>query len=359
MAALNISELPLSVDAESGIDANYEKARQVHIKKAGQFFELPANGNRQLIPACSQWVLSITDAALVVKPEDFPVRGWLLLASAVMLWGMTTLAILGLSGSGGQDGVDAIALVGAVVCLFFVLLFLYLITSQPVSRPVLLDRKSGKVMQMKGRRELAIADWSSLRPFVELIYTAQAMPIWRLHLIQTDEKNNVVNKFLLKILAPGPSGCACYYEYLHRYMEGQWDGIPDTLLVHGTRRTLLRQFRNDFGWMFGKKLAWGEKPLWLRVLTFVLMPVLTFVIWPFGLFILLGSRLGWVAKFPPDIQEAGGRGVLPPPLVSRIREEPQLAAIEQVLYGSIIIGATATWAWLGFHYLGLFFKSLG
>lgn len=139
MPLLNISDLPLSFDAESDIDANYEKARQVHIKKAGQFFELPANGNRQLIPACSQWVLSITGAALVVKPEDFPVRGWLLLASAVMLWGAVTLAILGLSGSGGQDGVDAIALVGAVVCLFFVLLFLYLITSQPVSRPVLLD----------------------------------------------------------------------------------------------------------------------------------------------------------------------------------------------------------------------------
>lgn len=358
MTVLNTSDLALSFDAEELIDRSYEKGRQVHISKAGQFFELQASGNEQLIPACSQWVLSINDVAMQVKPEDFPVRGWLLLASAVMLWGTATLAILGLSGGGSQDGVDPIAIIGAVVCLFFALLFFYLIASQPVSRPVLLNRKTGKVMQIQGKKKLVVADWSNLRPFVELIYTAQAMPIWRFHLIQTDEKNNVVSKFLLKILAPGPSGCACYYEYLHRYMKGQWDGIPDTLLVHGVRRTLLRQFRNDFGWMFGKKQAWNDRPLWLRALIFMLLPLLTVVIWPFGLFILLGSRLGWVAKFSPDIQKAVDEGVLPSPLASRIRDEPRLALSEQMLYGFIIVGATVVWGWLGFHYLGLFFRSL-
>jgi hypothetical protein len=358
VAALNISELSLSFDAEKDIDRDYEKGHKVHIRKAGQFFELPGKGNEQLIPACSQWVLSINDVAMQVKPEDFPVRGWLLLASTILLGGMATLSSLVFSaGNGALNSADAIALTGAAICLTFAIFFLYLIFSQPVSRPVLLNRKTGKVAQMQERRRLVVADWSNLRPFVELIYTAQAMPIWRFHLIETDENNNVVNKFLLKILAPGPSGCACYYEYLLRYMKAQWNGLPDTLLVHGVRRSLLRQFRNDFAWMFGKKRSWSERPVWLKALTFVLLPVFSVVSWPFGFFILLGSRFGWIPRFPAEVEEKARGGVMPSELAPRIHEEPPLAVTERLLYSAIILLSTVVWGGLVFHFLKLLYLS--
>lgn len=362
MPVLNISDLSLCFEAEKEIDRDYEKARRVQIPKGGQFFELPSTGDERLVPSCSQWVLSIDDVALKVKPEDFPAKGWMLLSSFLFLYGAAFVSVLAirLYRSNPEDYLLGVSILGFALFIFLlisVVSFTWLVR-QPLSRPVLLNRRTGRVAQVQSRNKIVESSWSDLRPFVELIYTAQAMPIWRLHLVQTDDQNKVVKSFLLKILVPGAGGAACYFEYLRRYMSGRWAGLPDTTIVHGMRRSLLRQFRNDFGWMFGKRHSWSERPAWLKALMFLLMPLLTFAIWPFGFFILLGSRFGWMPHFSSEIDTQAEGGSVPAELVARLHDEPALALAERLLYGGIIFFATAVWAWLGFDYVINFFGAI-
>jgi hypothetical protein len=328
VSALNIDDVSLSNQAEADIRKSYESGRHAVVPKAGQLFELPY-GDPRLIPKCEQWVFDIDDAALRIKPSDFPAKGWLLVTVALCV----------------------------IAALFFGVALVISVCRQPLDWPVLFNRRTGKVIQMQGKQMVG-ADWAALRPFVERVYNAQGAPFWKLRLLQLNEAGAVEKNLVLKALAPGPEGCAAYFEYLRRYMQGQWEGIPDTLVVHGLRRSLLRQFRNDFGWMFGKKRAWAERPTWLKALTIVLMPVLTFVIWPFGFFVLLGSRAGWQPTFPADAEAQAQGGAMPPQLKSKIRQEPELAASERVLYAAIVVISTVIWAWLIFGYLGPFFTSL-
>lgn len=247
--------------------------------------------------------------------------------------------------------------IGGLFFIFFAVAFLRVIVTQPFSWPTLFLRRSGKVIQVQGRDKVEAA-WSDLHPFVERIYTPQGRPIWRLQLIQTDASNKVLKNINGKVMAERADDCARYYEYLHRYMLGQWEGIPDTLLVSGMRRSLLREFRNSFGWMFGKQRPWAEKPLWLKTLTIMLLPVLTFVFWPLGFFVLVGSRLGWVPKFSREDEQAASGGTLPPELAPRIHVEPPLALTEKLLYTTIIVVSTVVWGAWAYHYLGLFFHGL-
>jgi hypothetical protein len=354
VTVLNIDDISLNAQAESDIRECYERGRRVIIPKAGELFELPY-GDSRLIPQCDQWVFGIDDTTLRIKPSDFPAKGWLFVAVAFCVIGVLFFGIESLPK--GNLGYDYIAMVMAAFCALFGAALAISVLRQPLDWPALLNRRTGRVVQMQGKQVVS-ADWVALRPFVERVYNAQGAPFWKLRLLQLGQDGTVEKDFVLKALAPGPEGCASYFEYIRRYMQGDWKGVPDTLVVSGLRRSVLRQFRNDFGWMFGKRRSWSDKPLWLKALTFMLMPILTFVIWPFGFFILLGSRAGWAPKFPGEAESQARNGVVPPELTQRIHQEPELAVAEKLLYVAIIVISTIIWAWLIFHYLGLFLASL-
>lgn len=354
MNLLNVNDIEANNQAESDVRGCYERGRRAVIPKAGELFELPY-GDQRLIPLCDQWVFGIDDVALRIKPSDFPAKGWLFVAVAfcviaVLFFGVESLPK-------GDLGYDYIAMGMTVFCGLFGIALTASVLRQPVDWPVVLNRRTGQVVQVQGKQVVA-ADWASLRPFVERLYNAQGAPFWKLRLLQLGEDGSVKKDVVIKALAPGPEGCASYFEYLRRYMQGEWDGVPDTLVVHGLRRSLLRQFHNDFGWIFGRERSWGNKPSWLKALTFLLMPILTFAVWPFGFFILLGSRAGWVPKFAADVESQSQDGAVPAQLIPRIHQEPLLAVAEKLLYLSTIVISSVIWTWLIFHYVGLFLVCL-
>lgn len=355
MTSLNIDDVVVSNEAGSEIRNSYERGRRVSIPKTGELFELPY-GDSRLKPQCQQWVLGIDDTTLRIKPADFGTRGWMLLNAAMFFVG-TLFALFWAVTLYRQNPSDSLIIVvplsvGAAIFAGISVVSLAWSIRQPLGWPVIFNRRTSRVVQMQGRQVVS-ADWSSLRPFVERVYNAQGAPFWKLRLLQVGAAGEVQKNLVMKLLAPGPEGCASYFEYLRRYMDGSWTGLPDTLLVHGMRRSLLRQFRNDFGWMFGKRRAWNERPFWLKALTFILMPVLTTIFWPVGFFVMLGSRLGWAPQFPPDVEAEAKGGKVPAELASRIHNEPALASFERLFYGGIMIFATAIWIWLGVHYFEL------
>ncbi|MGY3041817.1 hypothetical protein ACVWWQ_003451 [Rhodanobacter sp. TND4EL1] len=358
MTLLNLTDKRLNNEAGQEIIDCYEKGRRVSLPKRGQFFELPLGGNERLVPYCDEWILKINDAIMTIRPASNSVRGWFLIIAVLCFFVSIFSWISSLPGSpSNDDNWDLISLVGGGFFTLFGIAITYMVLRQPIGWPTLFSRCTGQVVQMQGRNRVEAA-WSDLRPFIERTYTPQGRPIWRLQLIQTDASNKVVKNIAAKVMAERADDCARYYEYLHRYMLGQWEGIPDTLLVSGMRRSLLREFRNSFGWMFGKQRPWAEKPLWLKTLTIMLLPVLTFVFWPLGFFVLVGSRLGWVPKFSREDEQAASGGTLPPELAPRIHVEPPLALTEKLLYTTIIVVSTVVWGAWAYHYLGLFFHGL-
>lgn len=350
MSTLNTSDNGRDDDAGVTIAQTFEQGRRAYVRKAGQMFELPSAGDPDLIPKCHLWALGVDDTAFRTTPDDMPGRGWLLILVAFMYGAAAAFVYLSSPLIPVNKSWDPIGLSCAIFGLVFGTMILRVVIFTSDGAPTIFNRRKGYVVQMQGRDRIE-AEWSKLRPFVERNYTAQGLPMYRFRLLELDAEGKVVKNINVKSLANGPADCARYYEYLKRYMAGQWEGLPDTLLKSGLRRPLLREFRSGFGWMFGRKRAWHERPLWLKALQVVLMPITTFVIWPWGFFTLLGTRLGWLPRFPSDVEADARGGSVPPELAPRIHEEPPLALTEKLLYPAIMLGCTLVWPIWGWRWV--------
>lgn len=354
--ANNLTDVSLSAGVQREVFLGYESGRRVRIPKRGSFFELPP-GDPRLIPISGQWVLSIDDVAVRLKPADVPGRGMMLLL--VFLLAVSDV-LFGYSGviewkNHGFGFVPIFFLSMSAVVLIFSILLIHWIIKEPVDYPVLLNRRTRKIIQMRGREKVE-ADWSELRPFVERAYSASAAVFWKLHVIKPTPAGAAEKHIILKILGEGPDGCLRRYEFLRRYMEGRWEDLPRTRLVE-MRRPLLKQFSHDFIWMFGKR-PWQERPGWLKGLMYVLLPVVVLISWPFQFFLLFGSRFGWIPTFPPDVEAEASGGVLPPALAERVIHDPPLAATEKWFYGSLIVIATVFWGVMASWGMAFLFGSL-
>ena len=87
MAVLNFTDKRLNDEAGQEIVDRYEQGRRVSLPKRDQFFESSSGGDARLIPSRDEWVLKIDDTALLVKPANNPVRGWILWFSSILIRG--------------------------------------------------------------------------------------------------------------------------------------------------------------------------------------------------------------------------------------------------------------------------------
>ncbi|KLJ00609.1 hypothetical protein [Luteimonas sp. FCS-9] len=207
---------------------------------------------------------------------------------------------------------------------------------------------------MQGRKRVE-ARWSDLQPYFEVMraaHAAGASSVMILRLVHLSEDGrSAISQIKVSGHLISARAAAAYYEFLCRYMAGDWEALPEIRLIGGIRRPLLQEFRLDGINFWMGAYDWSERRPIGKLLMWVFVPVWTVLLWPFHMLTLLGSRLGWVPQFPQkDLDEAaydpGKDGPIPEALARKIQPLGEIALPERVLYiGSILLGG-GLWVWL-------------
>lgn len=121
-----------------------------------------------------------------------------------------------------------------------------------------------------------------------------------------------------------PADCLSHYEFLRRYMAGDWQLLPKVEWLEGIRRPLLQEFSNNLWTQMTNYLPWDERSVLGRVLSSAAL--------------LLISLLWW----PEPLQD-----VAQEPLPVCIRPPPALGGTERAVYVAIAAISTAAWCWPG------------
>lgn len=223
---------------------------------------------------------------------------------------------------------------------------------QVIGFPLLALRKERKVVQLQGSVRVE-ADWERLRPYIEPVTSVSsvgASTSCNVHLIEPTEDGRNARRQILLQNALGLYDCLATYEFLARYMEGDWEGLPDIHLIPGVRPKFWDAYRYGFfnGWIGVPR--WDERSDASRRWMWVLTPLWTAIFWPLVMLTIAGTRTGRVLRFDKsEIGKARGGTAEPMPtsLQDKIKAPSRLQPAEKFLYwvsmmsGGVLWGAIA------------------
>ncbi|WP_269791119.1 hypothetical protein [Stenotrophomonas sp. Iso1] len=231
--------------------------------------------------------------------------------------------------------------------------FLRHLRREPVAYLLLIDRKKGKLVQMQGKHRVE-AQWNDLRPYIEpvtSVSTVGASTSCNLHMVQPSEDGKRAWKHMMVQNALGLYDCLSTYEFLARYMEGDWEGLPDIHLLPGERPGFWDAYRYGFFNPWIGLPHWEDRSPRSRRWMWVFTPLWTILFWPFAMMPIIGSRFGYIPKFSAqDLTQAeydpARDGPMPAALQNKIKPPQPLASGEKLLYW-VSMGSGAI-LWLGF-----------
>lgn len=223
----------------------------------------------------------------------------------------------------------------------------------PIAEPLIVNRLNGTLIQMDGNRRVE-AHWNDLRPYIEpvtSVSTAGASTSCNLHLVQPSEDGRRAWKHMMVQNALGLYDCLSTYEFLARYMEGDWEGLPDIHLLPGERPGFWDAYRYGFFNPWIGLPHWEERSPRSRRWMWVFTPLWTILFWPFAVMPIIGSRFGYIPQFSAqDLAQAeydpARDGPMPAALQSKIKPPQPLAPGEKLLYW--VSMGSGTILWLGF-----------
>jgi hypothetical protein len=216
----------------------------------------------------------------------------------------------------------------------------------PYAFPTLFNRVTGKVVQLRGRERIE-ADWSQLVPQVEVAMSDGAQFC---HLCLADPAEVGAGKMIVVSNANNsPADCLAHYEFLCRYMAGDWRALPEVECLEGARRPLLREFSDNLWTQMTNYRPWDERSAQGKALSSAALLLIALLWWPMLLLTLIGSRLGRLPRF--SAADLGSRSALAAGSAQEpfmhIRLAPALRAAEQAVYVAIAAISTAAWCWPG------------
>lgn len=214
----------------------------------------------------------------------------------------------------------------------------------PYAFPTLFNRVTGKVVQLRGRERIE-ADWLQLVPQVEVAMSGGAELC---HLCLASPVEAGAGKMIVVSNANNsPADCLAHYEFLCRYMAGDWRSLPEVECLEGARRPLLREFGDNLWTQMTNYRPWDERSAQGKALSSAALLAIALLWWPMLLLTLIGSRLGRLPRF--SVADLGTRSALlegsAQELFARIRPVPTLGAAEQAVYVAIAALSTAAWCW--------------
>lgn len=216
----------------------------------------------------------------------------------------------------------------------------------PYAFPTLFNRVTGKVVQLRGGERIE-ADWPQLVPQVEVAMWDGAQLC---HLCLTGPAEDGAGKMIFVSNANNsPADCLARYEFLCRYMAGDWRSLPEVECLEGARRPLLREFGDNLWTRMTNYRPWDERSVQGKALSSAALLAIALLWWPMLLLTLVGSRLGRLPRF--SAADLGSGSARPEgsaqELFARIRPVPALGAAEQGVYVAIAALSTAAWCWPG------------
>ena len=224
---------------------------------------------------------------------------------------------------------------------------------QPAAYPLQVNRGSGTLVQMQGAKRIE-ANWNDLRPYIEPVTTVStvgASTSCNLHLVQPSEDGKRAWKHMMVQNALGLYDCLSTYEFLARYMEGDWEGLPDIYLLPGERPGFWDAYRFGFFNPWIGVPHWEERSPSSRRWMWLFTPLWTILFWPFAMMPIIGSRFGHMPQFSAqDLAQAKydavRDGPVPAALQSKIKPPQPLAPGEKLLYW--VSMGSGTILWFGF-----------
>jgi len=221
---------------------------------------------------------------------------------------------------------------------------------EPAAYPLLVNRTTGTLIQMQGAKRVE-AQWNEMRPYIEPvtnISAAGASTSCNLHLVQPSEGRTRSVKHILVQNALGLYDCLATYEFLARYMEGDWEGLPDIHLLPGERPGFWDAYRYGFFNPWIGVPRWEERSPSSRRWMWLFTPLWTVLFWPIVMLTIAGSRLGYMPRFSAQDLAQGRHdpvhdGPMPAALQSKIKPPQPLVPEEKLLYWISMSGGTILW----------------
>lgn len=355
------------VSASGQVDIDWE--HPLRIAKKGPLYELPKRGP---IAIGDEWILSVDPVGLRVSPLagiSSAGASMLLLLIFVLLVVVALLAGMIWQANGKHyAGPSFYGVMGAGILVFFGLasaLAVHLFKFD-YTTPLLLNRREQKVFQMQGG-SLVESDWNALVPYIEIVRTVNysgGAQFYHLHLIQRGvSQGNVLRQMRVKNAVGGYSQGLAYYEFMRRYMDGNWSSLPDTYLTGGIRQSLLKEFRSNMWNAPFTRIPWDQSSAKRKWISSGLLVLFTALWWPVTMLTLVGSRMGHIPKFPREVEQlatynAAQDGPVPPELRDRIKPEERMAGAERALYLIAIAAGAVVWCWPSYGVISRMLGSL-
>lgn len=342
------------VSATGQVELDWD--RPLRIAKRGPFYKLPKRGP---LAAGSEWLLSIDPVAARATPlggGSSAVNGGLLLLVLVILCADIFFAGLMLGAKGEHSAFVLYSILGPASFLFLVLaiaIFVRVMKGE-YTTPLLLNRRDQTVSQAQ-KNSLVEANWAELVPYVEVVRTVNysgGAQLHNLHLVLS-EHGGEVKRILVKNALGGYSEALAYYEFLRRYMNGEWAGLPETYLIGGIRQSWFDEFRSNMWNAPFTRVPWRQSSTKRKWISSGLLIIFTILWWPVTMLTLVGARMGYIPMFPREVElrttyNAAQDGPLPSELRGKIKLEERVAGAEKMLYLVAIAAGAIAWCWLGY-----------
>ena len=231
----------------------------------------------------------------------------------------------------------------------------------PVTYPILISRKMGLLVQLQGKKRVE-ASWEKLRPYIEPVTSISSVgssTSCNIHLIEAAEDGCSARCQILLQNALGIYDCLATYEFLARYMEGDWDGLPDIHLLPAERPAFWDAYRYGFFNPWIGVPHWRDRSSASRRLMGIFTPLWTIIFWPLVMLTILGSRMGSLPRFSDEKVAFAGldsSGVVAELLGSKIKAPLSLAEDERFLYRLSVVSGGVLWCALTLAMLSFMFE---
>lgn len=347
-----------NVPAATRVDIDY--SRPVYASGRHSMYSLPLRAN---LTKADDMVLSLDHVSMRCVPSGTAESGVngivLLMCLACLLFpGMTVLFATSIFASPNDRPYDIF-----ISCVF--LLFMGLFSfgaikaaiamykwqdNMPIAWPTIFNRRDGTVIQMQGKRRFEAA-WADLLPYIEQVPTG-SVPSFNLALLRLGEEGARAQCHIQVQRAQGIYNCLAIYEFVARYMEGNWDDLPEIPVLPGLRPGFWDAYRHGFWNPWIGEKEWVQRNRLSRARMYLWVPIWTILLFPIVILTMIGTRMGWEPTFPNEDIEAARcevtrDGPVPAALTNKIRQPSPVHPTERRLYIAVWSAATLCWVLSG------------
>lgn len=316
---------------------------------------VPHRGPAYALPLRASWaksddmVLDLDPARLLVAAggtAGSAVNSLVLVGGLGLLSGAITCIWTTVS-AWGQDTFFVILSTGFALAFLWGTIACYREPSKhPITWPTIFNRRTGTVIQMQGKERVE-ARWDDLLPHIEILNAGGGISC-NLALLHLMEDGRRARSYIQVQRALGFYDSLAVYEFVARYMEGDWDGLPEIRVMPGVRPGFWDAYRHGFWNPWIGAVDWEKRDALSRARMFLWVPIWTILMLPLVILTMVGSRMGWEPRFSDEDLEAARYvperdGPTPEVLNEKLQLPGPMHPTERCLLTGVWVVASTLW----------------